>query len=126
MNPINSAAPPKAVEEALKEYNAYDSDWGKAYFDKYNSGGFVVAHKQRVEHSKVSKNEKVKYGKELRMSTVFAKSGKEIVFLTEPHFWYNVTPNLALGSEIEISNNFLTKNKDKAYINPTIAAKWNF
>lgn len=53
------------------------------------------------------------------------QSGKEIVFLTEPQFWYNVTPNLALGSEIEISNNFLTK-KDKAYINPTIAAKWNF
>lgn len=58
------------------------------------------------------------------------EKGKEVVFLTEPQFWYNVTPNLALGSEIEISNNFLTNNKtnkkDKAYINPTIAAKWNF
>lgn len=52
-------------------------------------------------------------------------SGKEIVFLTEPQFWYNITPNLAVGSEIEISNNFLL-NKDKAYVNPTIAAKWNF
>ncbi len=52
-------------------------------------------------------------------------SGKHIVLLTEPQFWYNLTPNLALGSEIEISNNFL-KRKDKAYINPTIAAKWNF
>lgn len=52
-------------------------------------------------------------------------SGKHVVLLTEPQFWYNLTPNLALGSEIEISNNFL-KRKDKAYINPTIAAKWNF
>lgn len=52
-------------------------------------------------------------------------SGKHVVLLTEPQFWYNVTPNLSLGSEIEISNNFLT-NKDKAYVNPTIAAKWTF
>lgn len=53
------------------------------------------------------------------------KSGKEIVFLTEPQLWYNINSNLALGTEIEISNNFLEK-KSKAYINPTIAAKWNF
>lgn len=51
------------------------------------------------------------------------KSGKKIIFLTEPQFWYNVTSNLSFGSEIEVSNNFL--NED-FYINPTIAAKWNF
>lgn len=56
------------------------------------------------------------------------ESGKDIVLLTEPQFWYNVSPNLALGTEIEISNNFLspTNNESKAYVNPTIAAKWNF
>lgn len=53
------------------------------------------------------------------------ESGKEVVFLTEPQFWYNVTSNLSLGTEIEISNNFLN-DKSKAYVNPTIAAKWNF
>lgn len=52
------------------------------------------------------------------------KSGKEVVFLTEPQFWYNITSNLSVGTEIEISSNFY--GKDKAYVNPTIAAKWNF
>lgn len=56
------------------------------------------------------------------------KSGKKIVLLTEPQFWYNVNSNLAFGTEIEISSNFLpdAQKKDKAFVNPTIAAKWNF
>ena len=46
----------------------------------------------------------------------------------EPQFWYNVTPHLSFGSEIEISNNFVynTYNDKSFFINPTIAAKWNF
>lgn len=52
------------------------------------------------------------------------ESGKEVIFLTEPQFWYNVTSNLSFGSEIEISNNFVYNNK--CYVNPTLAAKWNF
>jgi len=48
-----------------------------------------------------------------------------LVILTEPQFWYNVTPNLSFGSEIEISNNFIYNDKS-FFINPTIAAKWNF
>lgn len=51
--------------------------------------------------------------------------GKKLILLTEPQFWCNVTPNLSLGTEIEISNNFI-KETNKPYINPTIAAKWNF
>lgn len=53
---------------------------------------------------------------------------KKIVLLTEPQFWYNVNTNLSFGTEIEISNNFLpdSRGKDKAYVNPTIAAKWTF
>jgi len=51
------------------------------------------------------------------------ESGKKIVVLTEPQFWYNVTSSLSLGTEVEISDNFL---QDKTYVNPTIAAKWNF
>ena len=60
------------------------------------------------------------------------RSGHEghgmLVVLTEPQFWYNVTPNLSFGSEIEISNNFIynTYNNKSFFINPTIAAKWNF
>lgn len=53
-----------------------------------------------------------------------AISGKKVVLLTEPQVWYNISPNLSLGSEIEISNNFLPVNK--TIVNPTLAAKWNF
>lgn len=51
------------------------------------------------------------------------KGGKKWIVLTEPQFWYNVDEHLSFGSEIEISSNFYG---NKAYINPTIAAKWNF
>jgi hypothetical protein len=46
------------------------------------------------------------------------------VFITEPQFWYNVTPHLSFGSEIEIASNFATVNGLK--VCPTLAAKWNF
>lgn len=52
-------------------------------------------------------------------------SGKKVVLLTEPQVWYNLNQNLALGTEIEISNNFLPAS-NKTLVNPTIAAKWNF
>ena len=52
----------------------------------------------------------------------------QLVLLTEPQLWYNVTPHLSFGSEIEISNNFIfnTYNSKTFFINPTLAAKWNF
>lgn len=46
------------------------------------------------------------------------------VFLTEPQFWFNFTPNFSLGSEIEISSNF---GGNKGFmVNPTAAGKWTF
>ena len=61
------------------------------------------------------------------------KSGKKIIILTEPQVWYNINKNLAFGTEIEISNNFITRENivthrenNKTLVNPTIAAKWNF
>lgn len=53
------------------------------------------------------------------------KSGKRVILLTEPQFWYNVTSNLSFGSEVEISNNFFG-GINRPYINPTLAGKWNF
>ncbi|HZW37817.1 MAG TPA: DUF5020 family protein [Ignavibacteriaceae bacterium] len=50
---------------------------------------------------------------------------KEMVFLTEPQIWYNVWNHLSVGTEIEISNNFLP-NQNEVKVNPTLAAKWNF
>ncbi|MBR5697487.1 MAG: DUF5020 family protein [Prevotella sp.] len=52
----------------------------------------------------------------------------QLVVLTEPQLWYNVTPHLSFGSEVEISSNFIynTYNDKSFFVNPTIGAKWNF
>lgn len=53
-----------------------------------------------------------------------AASDKKVVFLSEPQIWYNATDHFSLGSEIEISSNFA--GATRAYVCPTLAAKWNF
>lgn len=54
-------------------------------------------------------------------------SGKRIVFLSEPQLWLNVTDHFSIGSEVELSYNFINAYKEsKFYAMPTIAAKWNF
>jgi hypothetical protein len=60
-----------------------------------------------------------------RFKPVGETNRKKIVLVSEPQFWYNVTSSLSFGTEIEISNNFIA-GTNKVYINPTIAAKWNF
>lgn len=82
--------------------------WNANFFDnKLSIGGFIDVWSQNEHKLKED-----------------WKSGKEVVLLTEPQFWYNVNPNLSFGTEIEISSNFY--GHGKSYVNPTIAAKWNF
>lgn len=50
---------------------------------------------------------------------------KEIVFLAEPQIWFNIAPHISLGTEIEISNNFLPF-QDDIKVMPTFAVRWNF
>lgn len=53
----------------------------------------------------------------------------QICLLSEPQIWYNVNKHLSLGSEIEVSSNFIFPDcpTDKSfYINPTLAVKYNF
>ncbi|MDL2291942.1 DUF5020 family protein, partial [Bacteroides sp. OttesenSCG-928-F21] len=50
--------------------------------------------------------------------------GKKLILMTEPQLWYNMNEQFSLGTEIEISNNFI--NENKFYVNPTIGAKWIF
>ena len=62
-------------------------------------------------------------------------SGNWIV-ITEPQFWFNLNAlkgcqniNLSLGTEVEVSYNFVFDNKgrnDKLRAIPTLAAKWSF
>ena len=60
----------------------------------------------------------------------------KLVVLSEPQFWFNLNTlkgwdgvNLSLGSEVEISSNFVWNDNgrnNKFYTIPTIAAKWTF
>ncbi|WP_167604607.1 DUF5020 family protein [Maribellus sediminis] len=49
--------------------------------------------------------------------------GTDFRFLSEPQIWYNASKNFSLGSEIELSNNFVG---DEFAVKPTLAVKWTF
>lgn len=53
------------------------------------------------------------------------ESGKRLVMLSEPQFWYNFTPHFSLGTEVEVSYNFVI-GPEKFYAIPTLASKWTF
>ena len=52
----------------------------------------------------------------------------QLVILTEPQFWYNATDHFSIGTEWEVSNNFIYNVYDDKsfFINPMLAVKWNF
>ena len=52
----------------------------------------------------------------------------QLVMLTEPQLWYNATEHLSIGTEWEVSDNFVynTFNDKTFFVNPTVALKWNF
>jgi len=52
----------------------------------------------------------------------------QLVILTEPQLWYNLTAHFSLGTEWELSDNFVynTYNDKSFFMNPTLAVKWNF
>lgn len=57
------------------------------------------------------------------------KQNNCLIFLTEPQLWYNISPKVSVGTEVEISNNFVysvTDNNNKGFfVNPTLAVKFN-
>lgn len=53
-----------------------------------------------------------------------------LVFLTEPQLWYNISKTVSVGTEVEMSNNFIYMTcppytNNRFYINPTLAVKFN-
>ena len=52
----------------------------------------------------------------------------QLVILTEPQLWYNATDHLSIGTEWEISQNFIYNTYDDKsfFVNPTLGIKWNF
>ena len=61
-------------------------------------------------------------------NTVFDDTGNSsesnYVFISEPQLWYNLTNQLSIGSEVEISSNFA--GHKGLMTNPTVALKWTF
>lgn len=55
---------------------------------------------------------------------VITPSNTKFVFISEPQFWYNISPNLSLGGEVQFASNFSTVNGFK--VSPKLGAKWNF
>ena len=60
-----------------------------------------------------------------------------LILLAEPQFWFNLAPlrrvsddfKLSIGTEVEISNNFIYNDRgqnNRFYAIPTIACKWEF
>ncbi|MBN1158549.1 MAG: DUF5020 family protein [Bacteroidales bacterium] len=50
---------------------------------------------------------------------------KELVFQTEPQFWFLVTTRIAFGGEVEISRNFPVGPNEWEFM-PTLAVRWEF
>ena len=52
-----------------------------------------------------------------------------LVFLAEPQLWYNISPKISVGTEVELSNNFIYRatdgNNKGFFVNPTLAVKFN-
>ncbi|SHF38527.1 protein of unknown function [Mariniphaga anaerophila] len=49
--------------------------------------------------------------------------GSHYRFLSEPQLWFNATKNLALGGEVELSNNFVA---NEFKVMPTLGVKYTF
>ncbi|MBS1271819.1 MAG: hypothetical protein MAGBODY4_00951 [Candidatus Marinimicrobia bacterium] len=52
-------------------------------------------------------------------------AGKKLVFQGEPQLWYNIGEHLSLGSEVELSLNFIPGTTD-LQVMPTLGLKWQF
>lgn len=55
----------------------------------------------------------------------WGESGKKFIFITEPQIWYAINEHFKIGSEIEISNNFVPLS-NRLEIMPTLGLRWDF
>jgi hypothetical protein len=56
---------------------------------------------------------------------IYDADEKELVFQSEPQFWYLFAPKLAVGGEVEISRNFPVGPNDWQFC-PTMGFRWEF
>ena len=59
---------------------------------------------------------------------VQANGHGQLVILSEPQLWYNANNHFSIGTEVELSNNFIVNyaSNKKFFVNPTLAVKYNF
>jgi hypothetical protein len=50
---------------------------------------------------------------------------KQLVILSEPQLWYNANEHLSVGTEVEVSNNFVG-GENGIQVLPTIGLRWTF
>ena len=100
----------KRYFKSYNSTNAYHSlqltgVWGLNFADKWRFAGFIDFWR----------GEK-------------ANGHGQLVVLTEPQLWYNVNDHLSVGTEVEISDNFVYNlyNDKTFFVNPTLGVKWNF
>ena len=73
---------PARIADNRREYESYGDEIERVLFD-HKTGGYVVAHHSRLAHGYISKNEREKLEKEMRMAEVFARNGYRIEMLEE-------------------------------------------
>lgn len=74
---------PKAfIDYSRKLYRSFDKTWKRDFFNDKN-GGYLVTSKGRIEQSKKSKREGVKFKKEWEMSKNYANAGYRIEIIDE-------------------------------------------
>lgn len=73
---------PAHIADNRREYEAYGEEIERVFFD-HETGGYVVAHHSRLAHGYISKNEREKLEKEMRMAETFARNGYRIEMLEE-------------------------------------------
>jgi hypothetical protein len=61
----------------------------------------------------------------MRIYTSDGEDGKKVIFLSALELWYNMTKNIAIGGEVEITKNFFP-GEDRILFKPGIGLKWNF
>lgn len=92
---LNSAEKAKIIAAARKSFDAYGSDWEKAYFDE-RSGGYYVIHKNHKLQTKGGGGDA-----ELDVSMMLAKyNGKQVELVDEqPRFSGDKRPDLRFDGQ---------------------------
>ncbi len=118
-------------------WNGHSADFSKTYSVQLMYKRFFKSYDYTSAYNSVQLTGVwgLNFGKSFRFSGFIdfwrgedADGHGQLVILSEPQLWYNFNEHLSLGSEIEISNNFIYNTYDdkRFFVNPTLALKWNF